>query len=237
MPHNSTTDTDPRTGDEWGWLNTPPATPIRPTATRELDPAPEPGAEWTWLDQTHTDQPTPRHTPIRPRIPARAWVVAGAIASVIALIVIGATATRDPGTRTGAPTLTAAPPTTLPAAARACDGLTGTMVTDRAGDATSVAGVVAAFEQAYYVQRSADAALRLVAPETGLAPEGLAAGIASIPVGSTHCVAITPLSDTAANVHIVELHPDRQRVDYLQVINTRPAEGGTVLISNIQGQG
>jgi hypothetical protein len=94
---------------------------------------------------------------------------------------------------------------------------------------------VASFENAFYRLRSADTALRVVAPEAGLAADALAAGIASIPVGSTYCVAITPIAGGSANVHVVEQHPDHTRTDYLQVINTRP-DGPGLLITNIQKQ-
>ena len=98
--------------------------------------------------------------------------------------------------------------------------------------------MIASFEAAYYIDRDAAKAMVLLAPETGITVEGLAAGIASIPPGTRHCVAITPITPTTANVHIAELHPDRKRVDYLQLINTRPADtGGAQLISNFQKRG
>ncbi|MFE3228572.1 hypothetical protein [Nocardia sp. NPDC059228] len=129
-------------------------------------------------------------------------------------------------------------PTTTPAAVRsdACTGLSAPTITDGAGDTTSVAGVIAAFEFAYYHQRSADAAMRLLAPDAGIALEPLTAGIASIPAGTTHCVGITPITDNTADVHLVELHLDRTRTDYLQVINLRRTGTGP-LIYNIQKQG
>ncbi|MFE9324176.1 hypothetical protein ACIHDR_11625 [Nocardia sp. NPDC052278] len=143
---------------------------------------------------------------------------------------------NHPDTVTAIPTLTAGPPSTATPSGGACTGLSGATVTDTAGDTHSPAGVIVAFEHAYYSQRSAEAALRLVAPEAGLAPDALAAGIASVPVGTTHCVAITLIADGAAEVHVVELHPDGQRVDYLQLINVRPDSGG-VVITNIQKRG
>ncbi|MBF6272927.1 MULTISPECIES: hypothetical protein [Nocardia] len=152
------------------------------------------------------------------------------------LMLIGALVVVDPGGHTQVPTRTAAPPASGTAVAGvACAGLTGATVTDRDGDIRTVAGVVASFENAYYRLRNADAALRVVAPEAGLAADALAAGIASIPAGSTYCVAITPIGAGSANVHVVEQHPDRTRTDYLQVINTRP-DGPGLLITNIQKQ-
>ncbi|MFD6108420.1 hypothetical protein ACFWFQ_37885, partial [Nocardia salmonicida] len=71
-------------------------------------------------------------------------------------------------------------------------------------------------------------------PEAGLVAAALTAGIASIPPGTTHCVAITLIADTAAEVHLVERHRDSSRIDYLQLINTRREPTGDILITNIQ---
>ncbi|MBW0273101.1 hypothetical protein ATM97_23740 [Nocardia sp. MH4] len=147
----------------------------------------------------------------------------------------------DKGGDTGqqATVTTAAPPSSTTTAQGPCTGLTGTVVTDRAGDRATLEGVIASFEAAYYIDRNAAKAMLLLAPETGITVEGLAAGIATIPPGTRHCVAITPIAPTTATVHIVELHPDRTRTDYLQLINTRPATdpGGALVISNFQKQG
>ncbi|WP_040693753.1 hypothetical protein [Nocardia vinacea] len=170
------------------------------------------------------------------RVPGRVWAaLAATVAVVIGGVGVWGNDSRDPADPVHA---TAVPATTTVVVEGACTGLSGTVVTDRPGDTTAtVAGVIASFEAAYYAQRSAEAAMRVLAPESGITGDGLAAGIASIPAGTTHCVAVTPISETTANVHVVELHPDRQRVDYLQVINTRAGEGGGLLISNVQGQG
>ncbi|WP_439956857.1 hypothetical protein, partial [Nocardia miyunensis] len=136
------------------------------------------------------------------------------------------------------PGTAAATPVSTTQGAGACAGLSGTVVTDRAGDTTTVPGVIASFEVAYYTQRSAAAAMRVLAPESGITTESLAAGIATIPVGTVFCLAVTPLSLNAANVHLVEVHPDHKRVDYLQVINVvSGSPGGGLLISHVQEQG
>ncbi|WP_280362791.1 hypothetical protein [Nocardia wallacei] len=228
MPHNSTTDTD----NGWGWL----ADTTRP------HPAPEHrGAEWAWL-HTPRQQPTPRSATPRRHLglPPRRWLaLTGISLAAITLVTAGALTTRHPDQHIAAPAQTAVPPTSSATAPMggACKGLTGAVVTDGAGDTATLAGIIAGFEHAYYRARSADAAMRLLAPESGITPEALAAGIASIPLGTTHCVAITPLADTTAAVHLVELHPDRHRTDYLQVINTRPGDAGAPVITNIQTAG
>ncbi|WP_157122216.1 hypothetical protein [Nocardia violaceofusca] len=228
MPHNASAETTAVPGDEWRWLE-PDSSEQQQSEPTQL----RPGREDTHLapeiegeEHLHLGLPS-----------ARVWIVVGAAVTAAAvLVLIGALVVADPSGHTAVPTPTAAPPSTNAAAdGGACAGLTGATVTDRDGDPRTVAGTVASFENAYYRLRSADAALRVVAPEAGLAADALAAGIASIPEGSTYCVAITPIAAGSANVHVVEQHPDRSRTDYLQVINTRP-DGAGLLITNIQKQ-
>ncbi|WP_280453720.1 hypothetical protein [Nocardia brasiliensis] len=228
---------DPQIEHGWGWLQpTQPAAvqPISPTlADGEDIPG---GSEWQWIN-FDAEPPAPEiESPNR----LRHWWVGFALTAVLSTagagIWVGSHA-GEPGTATVQPTATAAPPTSAAAAiGYACTGLSGTTVTDNAGDTASLTGVIAAFEHAYYVQRDAAAALALVAPTAGLTLEGLAAGIASIPPGTTHCVAITPLADSLAEVHLAERHLDGSRMDYLQLINAGAGEHGTVII-NIQKRG
>ncbi|MBF6176795.1 hypothetical protein [Nocardia blacklockiae] len=234
--------------EQWG----PPLTPPDPELDddRELDldatpppstdPAP-PAAETDWFRLPEPD----RHQHPSPRVrrgaghglPVRGWVALAALIAVTIGMLAATRTTHQPGQDTGTGASLAAPAaTTTTGAGGACAGLSGPVVTDRSGDTTTVAGVIAAFEAAYYIGRSAEEALRVVAPEAGITAQALADGIASIPAGTTHCVAITPLGANTANVHIVEMHPDGQRMDYLQVVNTRPTPGGGLLIINFQAQ-
>ncbi|MFI7194411.1 hypothetical protein [Nocardia nova] len=228
MPHNTSTETAFAPGDEWRWLE--PRSPAEPQS--------EPTQLHPECDDTHLAPEVGGHEHPRLGMPsARMWMVVGATVTVAAvLVLIGALTVADHGGHTPVPAHTAAPPTNSAAVASgACAGLSGTTVTDREGDTATIAGVVASFENAYYRLRDVDAALRVVAPEAGLAADALAAGIASIPAGSTYCVAITPIAAGSANVHVVEQRPDRTRIDYLQVINIRPTDNG-LLITNIQKQ-
>ncbi|MEU7765061.1 hypothetical protein AB0B25_08055 [Nocardia sp. NPDC049190] len=216
-----------------GWLH-----PAQPVALQPVPPVTDDadldgGIGWQWI----TPQPPPSTTRSgRSQVPRRVWV--GLTAGlVVAAVLIGAginSATDRPDTAMPIPTLTAGPPT--PPSGGACAGLSGHTVTYAAGDTHSMAGVIAAFEHAYYVQRSSEAAMQLVAPEAGLSSEAVSAGIASIPTGTTHCVGITPIAEGAAEVHLVERHPDGLRIDYLQLINIRQDPSNTV-ITNIQKQG
>ncbi|WP_067666081.1 hypothetical protein [Nocardia miyunensis] len=217
----------------WGWLDEAPEPQPDPTNSRGGVPDEFPSAE-------PDSAPEPVHR-TRRRMPLRGWLLAAAVlALAVGAITAGiAEVTRKP-TTVAPPPISAAPrPTVTATSGPACAGLSGpagTIVTDQGGDRDTLSGVIAAFEFGYYAQRSVAAVTPLLAPDAGLDPARLAAGIASIPTGTRHCVAITPLSGNAADVHIVEVHPDGTRVDYLQVIDVRIAVGATV-ITNIQKAG
>jgi hypothetical protein len=175
----------------------------------------------------------------RRRLPPRGWAALAALAAVTVGVLAATHTSGENRPHTARVSATAGPPATTTAASGPCTGLSGAVVTTRAGKTDTIAGVIATFEADYYIERSAAKAIQLVTPETGITEQGLADGIASIPIGTTHCVAITPLTTNTATAHLVELHPDGRRVDYLQVINTvaAPGPGGGLLISHIQEQG
>ncbi|MFE2999755.1 hypothetical protein ACFXG4_32740 [Nocardia sp. NPDC059246] len=244
MPHNTTTDSRTHGNSEWGWLesSTPTTLPAQPSAP--TNPTRETNSEWGWLpddlDAAATYDESRDAFDGRPvsRTARLRWVVPIVSILVSILVIVFAVFALGGGTEStvSAPQTVTSSATQTPALTGACTGLTATTVTAGPGDPASVTGVIAAFEYAYYQQRSADAALALVTPEAGLARDPLTAGIASIPAGTMHCVAITPIADATANVHLVELHPDHTRTDYLQVINLRRTPAG-LLIDNIQKQG
>ncbi|WP_068056396.1 hypothetical protein [Nocardia xishanensis] len=243
--HRPEPDTRPEHGA--GWLQ--PGEPVALQAVSpdtDTDPNIDGGAgaaqgEWQWIQHRPAPPPVTAGMPRGRRLPWRAWVgLAAALGVAVALVIAGIVSIAE-GDSTPAviPTLTAPLPrtTVTPAAAGACTGLSGQAVTDGPGDTLSLTGVIAAFEHAYYVQRNAEAALRLIAPQVGIISEELAAGIDSIPPGTVHCVAITPIAEGAAEVHLVELRPDGQRIDYLQLINARHDPDGATVITNIQKRG
>lgn len=131
---------------------------------------------------------------------------------------------------------TTTPNPTTPHRVRACTGLKAATVTDGAGDTTTVAGVIAKFQHAYYVQRNVDAALALVGPQSGVTREGLTPAITALPGDVTHCVGIDVIAENTAEVHVVELRADGARTDYLQLVNVATAPSGLV-IANIQKRG
>lgn len=192
-------------------------------------------SEWHWVQ--HQPARQQETNTARPRVPRSRWVGWTAGLGAVGVLVMAGTlalTTNSASTSTMLPTSTAAPPTSASTHRQACDGLNGQVVTAEAGDPHTLAGVVAEFEHAYYVRRDPTAALHVVAPESELTPEALAAGIDSIPQGTTHCVAITPIAEGAAEVHLVEKRPQGGRVDYLQMINTHRDAGHRVRITNIQ---
>ncbi|MGV9822936.1 hypothetical protein [Nocardia xishanensis] len=223
-----------------GWLTLAEPAVRQTVSIDETAPLPAGGGnEWQWVAHPPTAAPTIPLAAHRAGLPRRLGLcTALGVAAVLGTAGIVSIADRD-YTPAVIPTMTANSPTTTstPAVAGACTGLSGQTVTAGPGDTHTPAGVIAAFEHAYYVQRDAMAALRLIAPEVGIGGEALAAGIASIPLGSVHCVAITAIADGAADVHVVELRPDGQRIDYLQLINVRRNPDGATVITNIQKRG
>lgn len=241
MPTGSHTDSTAHHG--WGWLDNTDPIPL----TDRREPGRDSHLDATPAESPATTEPAEAGTGggWAQRLPTPAWI-ALVVSLLVSVAVIGVGVLTLRGQTTAPPqlpTVTAAPPpsssvppSTTRVRPEACAGLTGDIVTDSAGDPSSVTGVIAAFEHAYYTARDAEAALRLTVPEAGLDPHILAGGIASIPAGTRHCVAITTLADTAADVHLVEKRPDGQRRDYLQVINAR-RDGDRMLITNIQKRG
>ncbi|WP_040830366.1 hypothetical protein [Nocardia jiangxiensis] len=213
-------------------------TPADPDADSGAGDMPEPVPDLAWLatgSGREPSPPPPRRRGIMRRVPLRGWAALAAVVAVTVGVVAGAQDPHHPaGTRASE---ASAPTSTSTAGVGVCAGLSGAVVTEHGGDPATVPGVIAAFEDAYYTQRSAEAAMRVVAPESGITQQALAAGIATIPAGTRYCVAVTPITVNTANVHLVEVHPDRKRVDYLQVINTISGPGGGLLISHVQEQG
>ncbi|EME18513.1 hypothetical protein, partial [Rhodococcus triatomae] len=93
------------------------------------------------------------------------------------------------------------------------------------GDQNSGAGVIAAFNHAYYAQRNAAAARALATPNSTIVPaDQLQPFIDAVPPGTNYCVAITPLSGTAYAVDLTELRPEgAQRIP--QTITTKKVDG------------
>ncbi len=193
----------------------------------------------SWFTPAETDLEQQARGRDGRRVPLRVRAALAGLAAVTIGVVALAHPGHESGPRASRVSATARPPAATTAATSndPCTGLSGTVVTTQAGDTDTIAGVIASFEAAYFIDRDGAKAIGLVSPDAGMTEQGLNDGIGSIPKGSRHCVAVTPLSVNTANVHLVELHPDGRRVDYLQVVNTITLPGGAVRISHVQEQG
>ncbi|OZC56056.1 hypothetical protein CH267_10860 [Rhodococcus sp. 06-621-2] len=156
---------------------------------------------------------TPPAAPHRPRSVPIGWVAAGVLAAAsligAAVVVTGhdetpatpaaAAPEQPPAPRTSATTAAL----TTPAAAPWCTtaATADATTTDDAGNRASAVGVIAAFEHAYYVQRSGTAVAALM---TSPAPaERIQAVIDRTPAGTEHCVTIA--ATDIPDVHAVAL--------------------------------
>lgn len=169
--------------------------------------------------------PSGRRTPQRRRIVA-AIAVAGAAAVAIAGVAWSGSrsdfqradaATQVDGADT--PILELAETPTAPAS-----DLDDECRADR-GDQNSGAGVIAAWNYAYYVRRDAVAARALATPNSSVVPaEQLQPFIDAVPVGTNYCVRTKALSEDVYLVDLSELRPDGvQRIT--QTVTTQQLDG------------
>lgn len=148
-----------------------------------------------------------RHTPQRTRIAA---AVVGVAAAVIAGVIWGV-AGDDSQNAAAATQVESADTPTLElsdAPAAPVSDLDDECRADR-GDQRSGAGVIAAWNYAYYVRRDAVAARALATPNSSVVPaEQLQPFIDAIPVGTNYCVRTKALSQDVYLVDLSELRPD-----------------------------
>lgn len=101
------------------------------------------------------------------------------------------------------------------------------------GDRESAAGVVLAFQHAYYVARDADAIKPLLAKDSPITNlDALQEGIDSVARGTTHCLHIERDGDDAV-VELTETAPDGSATTYYQRVTTT-RENGEVRIVSIE---
>lgn len=164
-------------------------------------------------------------------------VVLGCLAAV-ALVAAATIFLRDSGDPRQASTVEAAPsgtgdatPATQCPAERVGDRIQG----NGSGGTDSGPAVIFAFQYAYYVQRSAELARALVAQNASVPTDAeIQQGIDSVPVGTTHCVAINPgaFADQY-RVVVTEHRPGRTPVSYNPQLVSVADEGGRTLITSI----
>lgn len=101
------------------------------------------------------------------------------------------------------------------------------------GDRESAAGVVLAFQHAYYVARDADAIKPLLAKDSPITNlDALQEGIDSVARGTTHCLHIER-DGADAVVELTETAPDGSETTYYQRVTTT-RENGEVRIVSIE---
>ena len=122
-----------------------------------------------------------------------------------------------------APTLDVTPPALATAPTTETDP---TACRTDPGDHKSGAGVIAAFEHAYYVTRSGTAVRALATPGSSLpAQEKIQAGIDTVPAGTTHCVRIAPIVAGIYSVALTEMRPGQPPAQFPQTITAKELDG------------
>jgi len=173
------------------------------------------------------------------RGPLLRWapVVLGCLAAV-ALVAAATIFLRDGGTPQQASTVEAAPsgagdasPATQCPAERVGNRIQG----NGSGGTDSGPAVIFAFQYAYYVQRSADLARAMAARDAAVPTDAeIQQGIDSVPVGTTHCVAINPGAFAGQyRVVVTEHRPGQAPVSYNPQLVSVADEGGRTLITSI----
>ncbi|MGW5922037.1 hypothetical protein ACWFPY_23865 [Nocardia fluminea] len=170
----------------------------------------------------------------RRRVPR--WV-APLVASVAGAVLLGGTyiQLRGPAPASTAASTPLIPSSMSPVTAECPTEQIGAMVRGNgAGGTESGIAAIMAFQHAYYVARSGDEARTLVAPGA-VAPSAAAiqAGIDSTPVGTTHCVEITPGAYAGQYlVKITAFRPDSAPSTYTpQLVGTAEVGNKTLITS------
>ncbi|WP_235581820.1 hypothetical protein [Rhodococcus sp. Leaf278] len=169
----------------------------------------------------------PSSSPRLPRSRRRAFAALGAVvcAAVAAAVLLSGGDSEPDTTASDTIVASSVAPTTV-AAGPDCSMPTG--------DQNSGPGVIAAFEHAYYVQRSGAVAHALVSPNApASAPftveANLDAGIATVPAGTTYCLDIDPLRTGSYTLILTESGPNGPGTQYRQRITTDQVDGRYVI--------
>lgn len=122
-----------------------------------------------------------------------------------------------------------------PAAPTCEESSNGDVVTGSGtGDTDSVAGVVLAFENAYYNDRDAKKAVDLTSKDSPFRSDGavtvLQDGIDSVPSGTEHCVRVEGKGEDAT-VTITETAPDGEAEEFVQKITTTRDDGKVQIVA------
>lgn len=154
------------------------------------------------------------------------------VALLFGTVIAAFTGHADPDTAAAPPTTSAPAISTTPSTSAAA----GPDCSMPAGDQNSGEGVIAAFEHAYYVQRSGEAAHALVSPTApSSAPftivANLDAGIATVAEGTTYCLDVDSLRPGVFTLALTESSPGGPGAQYRQRITTTEVDGRYVIAS------
>jgi hypothetical protein len=98
------------------------------------------------------------------------------------------------------------------------------------GSTASGPDAILAFQHAYYVARSGTLARSVTTPDAWVSEAPVIdVGIATVPVGTHHCVQITPVADGRFEVQIIETRPDQSVRTYRQVVTVGQYAGATLI--------
>lgn len=169
----------------------------------------------------------------------RRWVpvLVGSVAAA-GLVVVGFVQLRpDPGPATVASSspsqvaVSGPTPTAECPAERVGDSIQG----NGAGGMDSGPAIIFAFQYAYYVTRSGEAAREFVSPNASVSPAAtIQQGIDGIPVGTMHCISISPGAFVGQYlVQVTEHRPDAQLITYKPQVVTTARMGIKTLITGI----
>lgn len=183
----------------------------------------------------------------RKRTGQRQWMAIASVAGAVVAVIAAATVNgREPEKPAAAPLvpITASPSTSSsvpkPAVASddpsVCAPSTEPSVVRGNGPGGTATGpeVILAFEHAFYVARNPEAARALATENAEVSPvERIRTGINSIPVGTRHCVKISPKAEGSWRVEITEIRPDGRQVKYNPQAITTVQDGDRTRISAI----
>ena len=205
-----------------------------------------PESDDEWFDQAEATPSAVETPPARDSSRKRTKLLFGGTVAAVLLVIGGGAwllSSLLSGSETSAsPTLTV--PTTATTAPQSDDEVVAesecessesatTVSGNGKGDRESAAGVVLAFQHAYYVARDADAIKPLLAKDSPITNlDALQEGIDSVARGTTHCLHIERDGDDAV-VELTETAPDGSETTYYQRVTTT-RENGEVRIVSIE---
>lgn len=196
-----------------------------------------------------TAAPTPTSPPAAPGAPEHApgggdpgnrkrWVLAGIGGLLVITVVVWAFAWGGDSQETTATAATSSPATTEDADPHSAAAQDTSSTPQSRGDSfgpecnaprgsqSSARGAIEAFEYAYYVSRSGQAARALASPTSTVQPaDALQTYIDAVPVGTTYCLRTEPITETVFLVNLSEMRPGEPAASSVMTVSTVQIDG------------